>query len=679
MVEDATREARLLRAQIRHHDLRYHVLDDPEISDAEYDALVRRLLQLEAAHPALVTPDSPTQRVGALPAAGLVAAELPTVAHRLPMLSLENVMTAGELAEWIERVHKGLGDGSAVTFTIELKMDGLAVELIYEDGVFVQGLTRGDGVSGEDVTNNLRTVRSIPARLQGAVATLPRLELRGEVYMSKDGFARLNAGRSAEEGLFANPRNAAAGALRQLDPRITAQRPLEFVLYGTGVVEGRPRFAQSELIREAPNWGFARGAPLQLAQDLDDIVRFYEQVERTRDSLPYEIDGLVIKVDDPEQQARLGTRSRSPRWAVAFKFPARQATTRLESIELQVGRSGQITPVAHLAPVSVGGVTVTRATLHNPKEIARKDVRIGDMVIVQRAGDVIPEVVKPVESVRTGAERPFVMPSHCPECGAAISLPEGEIIPFCVNPTCPEQVRGRIQHFASRRALDIDGLGSKLIEQLVDRGWVVTPSDLYRLTLEQVAGLERMGEKSARNLIEAIAASRNQSLARLLHGLGVPNVGEHVAGILADHYHDLDALAAATVEDLESIHEVGPILAHGLVAYFSDAANRRELEALRHAGLRFREEPRARVADASETNGLLGKTFVVTGTLESMTRDAALDAIRARGGRVSASVSTQTDYLVAGAKAGSKLAKAEKLGIEIVDEARFLELLKEKS
>lgn len=675
MSHDVAREIRTLRAQLHHHNFRYHVLDDPEITDVEYDGLFRRLEELERDHPELADPESPTQKVGgSWTPEDFIADELPKAQHRIPMLSLENVTNAEEFGEWLDRAKRGLPDVEVIPLSVEYKMDGVAVELIYENGVLVQGLTRGDGTTGEDITGNLRTIASIPQKLPDGVPTL--LELRGEVYMSKAGFEKLNAGRTAEEGLFANPRNATAGALRQLDPRIAASRPLEIVVYGQGTVEGGAPLAPSRLQQQVPDWGFVPSPFCRRVTTVDEVMLVFDETEKQRDDLPFEIDGLVVKVDDPELQQQLGARSRSPRWAVAFKFPARQATTRIETIEIQVGRSGQLTPVAHLEPVNVGGVTVSRATLHNPKEIHRKDVRLGDWVVVQRAGDVIPEVVKPIESRRDGSERQFELPQQCPVCDHPIHFPEEEIIPYCVNLECPEQVKGRIEHFASKSALDIDGLGEKLVEQLVNEGLIRVPSDLYRLDVEALLPLERMGEKSAHNLVAAIAASKEQPLARFLHALGIPNVGTHVAKVLVRHYYDLDAMAAATVEELEEVDEVGPIIAQTLVAYFAEPAHREELEALRAAGFPFREE--APPADEStETGPLAGKRFVVTGKLENYTRDEAHAALEKQGATIQKAVTRKTDYLVAGAKAGSKRKKAEDLGVEILDEAALARLLED--
>ncbi len=669
------REIQALRAEIEHHNFRYHVLDDPEISDSEFDALFRRLERLEKKHPELATADSPTHRVGAgrTPEAFLLES-LPTAAHRKPMLSLDTAFDESEMAEWIERVEKGAAGATQIPYSVEYKMDGVAVELVYEEGVFTQGLTRGDGIVGEVITSNLRTIRKLPGRLKGSGAPPALIELRGEVYMSLAAFRRMNAERGDEEKLFANPRNSTAGTLRQLDPRIAAARPLEIAVYGVGAVEGIEAPTQKELFETwLPRWGFPAPRYFRRVTSLEQILKIYRSTEEKRDDLPFEIDGLVIKVDDSELREQLGERSRSPRWAVAFKFPPRQATTRLLAIEVQVGRTGALTPVARLDPVPLSGVTVSNATLHNPREIARKGILIGDWVVVQRAGDVIPEVVKPVESKRTGQEKPFRLDPHCPACGAEIYYPEEEIVPFCNNILCPAQVKGTLLHFASRRAMDIDGLGEKLVDQLVGTKLVLRPSDIYRLDAGAVAALDRMGEKSAENLIAAIDASRRAPLGRVLHALGIRNVGEHLAQVLAREIGDLDRIAAASAEELEAIHEVGPITAKTIVDFFGRAETRKEIEALREAGLRFREEKRA--ARSKGGVSLAGLTFVLTGTLAGRTREEAAAAIEERGGRVSGSVSKKTSYVVAGESPGSKLRNAEKLEIPILDEAAFEALL----
>lgn len=663
--EEAERRARVLRRQIHYHNFRYYVLDQPEIADEEYDELFRELESIEKKFPDLVDDESPTQRVGSTwTPEDFVLDSRATVEHRLPMLSLANVTDAESFGEWFERVRKGLAEGAEIPLSVEYKMDGVAVELVYEEGVLVLGSTRGDGVRGEDITENIRTIRSLPVKLGGEAPEL--LELRGEAYLPLAAFAEINAARTAEEGLFANPRNATAGTLKQLDPRVAASRPLDLVIYGTGRVSDRGGFTQRELAERLAGWGFSPMPFQRIVTTADEIAEIYREVEEKRDALPFEIDGIVIKVDDLAQREELGTRSRSPRWAVAYKFPARQATTRLEAIEIQVGRTGALTPVAHLEPVQVGGVTVRRATLHNPREVARKDVRIGDTVIIQRAGDVIPEVVKPVESQRTGDEVEFVPPTKCPVCGAEVVYSDDDIVAYCRNRLCPEQILGRLIHFASRRAMDIDGLGDKLVEQLVRAELVKTPVDLYRLKEEDVVQLERMGQKSAQNLIAAIEASKERSLAQVIHALGIKNVGETTARTLADHFRDLDRLASATAEELIAVEDVGPIVAESIISYFATEEHQEELAGLREAGLRFVEEAPVRSEKGSDR--LAGKKFVITGTLPTWSRDEAKDWIVAHGGQVSGSVSKKTDYLLAGEKAGSKLAKAEEHGVEVIDE-----------
>ena len=677
---------RALREELKYHNFRYHILDDPELSDAEYDRLFRELEALEKDHPQFDDPDSPTRKVGgAWTPTDFVAESLPSVTHRVPMLSLENAMNIEELGEWLERVYKGLGleveDGESpqergeVPFSVEYKLDGVAVEVVYESGIFVEGSTRGDGVTGEEITANLRTIASLPGRLSTS-SPPPRLELRGEVFMTIAGFEAMNAARSAEEGLFANPRNATAGTMRQLDPRSAATRPLEIVLYGVGSTEGLAGTteadfgSQSELFEVLPRWGFP-GTPFQkTVTTLSEMEQIYREVSAARDTLPFEIDGLVIKVEGSARREQLGVRSRSPRWAIALKFPARQETTRLEGVEWQVGRTGVLTPVAQLAPVNVSGVTVQNATLHNPKEIERKGVKIGDWVIVQRAGDVIPEVVKAIESRREGTESEVPIPRRCPSCGEEAFYPEGEIVVTCRNIECPAQVRGRLQHFASRRALDIDGLGEKLVDQLVERELVRTPSDLFSLGVDTVADLERMGTKSAENLLAALDVARQRPVARLLHALGIRHVGESVAALLVDEFRSIDALSEASADEMVEVDGVGPEIAQAVVDFFADEKNRREVTALRTAGLRLAEEG----PPASERNSTAadlpfsGLKFVITGTLPSLSRDEAKALVEANGGKVSGSVSKKTDVLVAGAKAGSKLEKAEELGVEVIDE-----------
>ncbi len=668
---------RALREELKNHNFRYHILDDPLISDAEYDRLYRELETLEKEWPEAHDPDSPTEKVGgAWTPEDFIASSLPAVTHRMPMLSLENAMGPQEFGEWVERVKKRLPDEELIPLSVELKMDGVAVEVVYEEGRLVEGSTRGDGVTGEEITANLRTIRSLPHHLSSD-SPPPRLDLRGEVYMSLEGFAALNASRTAEEGLFANPRNATAGTMRQLDPRQAASRPLDIVLYGVGAMEGvsNDLECQSTLFEQLDTWGFQPPPYHRVVTSVSEVEEIYQEILSKRDELPFEIDGLVIKVEGGQRRSALGVRSRSPRWAIALKFPARQETTRLLKVEWQVGRTGALTPVAHLEPVSVSGVTVSRATLHNPQEISRKEVKIGDRVVIQRAGDVIPEVVKAIQDQRDGSELDVTIPQLCPSCNDPIWYPEGEIVPYCQNIQCPEQVRGRLRHFASRRALDVDGLGEKLIDQLVTLQMVQTPSDLYTLEAESLAQLERMGKKSAENLVSAIDATRDREVWRLLHALGIRHVGESVAKLLIRRFGDLDLLCKSTVEEMVEIDGVGPEIASALVEFFAHPESERELAALRQAGLRWREEGHTIDRGSPDEEGTLlplaGKKFVITGSLPSMSRDEAKELIEGAGGQVIGSVSKKTDYLLAGEKAGSKLTKAQSLGIEVIDTERL--------
>jgi len=664
--KSAARRAAELRELINHHNYLYYVLDAPEIPDAEYDRLLRELQELERKYPELVTPDSPTQRVGAEPVKAFGE-----VRHEVPMLSLDNAFSDEELAEFDRRVRERLGV-EKVEYAAEPKLDGLAVSLLYEEGVLVQGATRGDGTVGEDVTQNVRTIKSVPLRLLGT-GWPKRLEVRGEVIISHEGFRKLNE-LAAKKGQkpFANPRNAAAGSLRQLDPRITAERPLEFYCYGVGLVEGgRLPDRHSRILAKLRGWGIRLPPHLEVVQGLDGCTDYYRRMEARRDRLPFDIDGVVFKVDRLDQQEQLGYVARAPRWAIARKFPAQEEMTRLIDIEVQVGRTGAITPVAKLEPVFVGGVTVSSATLHNEDEIRRKDIRIGDWVIVRRAGDVIPEVVGVVKSRRPKNARRFVMPKRCPVCGSEIVRAEGEAIARCSGGLyCPAQRKEAIKHFASRRAMDIEGLGDKLVDQLVDRGLVKNVADLYRLDVETLAGLERMGQKSAENLVRAIEASKKTTLARFLFALGIREVGEATAKTLAAHYGDLDPIMAATEEELEALPDIGPVVARHIVTFFHQKHNREVIERLREAGVHW-----PRVRRAAGQGPLAGQTFVLTGTLSSMTRDEAKERLEALGAKVSGSVSRKTSHVVVGADPGSKLAKAEALGVPVLDEDAFLELL----
>ncbi|HNR24786.1 MAG TPA: NAD-dependent DNA ligase LigA [Candidatus Bipolaricaulis anaerobius] len=653
-----------LRAEIRRHDYLYHVLDRPEITDAEYDRMFRELVDLEARYPELVTPDSPTQRAGAPP-----AAEFRPVPHALPMLSLQNCFRDEELAEWHDRVRRLLGE-ERVEYVCEPKLDGLSVELVYEDGVFVVGSTRGDGRVGEDVTANLRTIRQLPLRLFPVNGSVPRLlEVRGEVYMEKAAFLRLNEERARRgEPEFANPRNAAAGSLRQLDSAITARRPLKLFCYHVGRVEGIEIRSQAQLLTTFPSLGLPVNPRWKLSRDLPEVRAYYRELLAERDEVPYATDGMVVKVNDFSQRERLGEIARAPRWAIAYKFPAEEALTRVREIVVQVGRTGALTPVAHLDPVEVSGVTVSRATLHNEDEVRRKDVRVGDWVIVRRAGEVIPEIVRALPERRTGEEREFQMPKLCPACGGPVVRPAGEATHRCENLSCPARIKEAILHYASRRAADIQGLGEKLVDRLVETGLVARISDLYRLRREDLLAVERMGEKSAQNLLDAIERSKGMSLARLIFALGIRHVGERVAELLAERFPSLEALSHATVEELTALRGVGPQIAQSIVSFFRNEENQRLIAELAAVGV----DPRAGEPQAGP---LSGKVFVFTGTLGGLTRDEAQRLVASRGGRVASTVSRQVDYVVAGENPGSKLDRARELGIPVLTEAEFRRLI----
>jgi DNA ligase (NAD+) len=655
-----------LRGEINRHNHAYYVQDSPEVSDAEYDRLFDELVALEEAHPELVTPESPTQRVGAAP-----LEQFETVKHSLPMLSLNKATSEEEFLDFHRRVRElsGLSD-EEVQYTAEPKFDGLAVELIYREGIFQLGCTRGDGIVGEDVTLNLRTVNSIPlSLLEGSIPEL--LEVRGEVIMTKEDFARLNREREkADQPLFANPRNAAAGSVRQLDPRITNTRPLSLFAYGIGRVEGEDLTHHWDSLQRLKRLGFRISEHARLCGTVDEVIEYHRQILDQREGLPYEIDGIVIKVNAFSVQQRLGELSRSPRWAVAWKFPAQQEHTRVQDIIISVGRTGSLTPVAVLEPVRVGGVEVSRASLHNEDEVRKKDVRIGDTVVIQRAGDVIPEVVKVVESKRTGNERVFIMPDKCPVCGSEAERPEGEAIHRCTGFACPAQIKENLAHFVSKGAMNMDGLGHRLLEQMVDKGIIEDPADLYFLDKEALMKMDRMGDKLAENLLVSIAKSRTPDLSNLIYGLGIRNVGYHLAGVLAKTFKSVDNLAEQSVEELTRVHEVGPIVAQSLHNYFRNPKNLEILDKLKRGGVEFPvEETRAGEAP------LAGKTFVLTGGLESLTRDEARSLIQEHGGRVSSSVSKKTDFVIVGKDAGSKLDKARKLGVETLNEDEFKKMI----
>ncbi len=652
-----------LRRQLNEYNYRYHVLDDPAVPDAEYDRLYRLLANLENEHPQLVTADSPTQRVGDRP-----LSEFPEVNHELPMLSLDNAFSETELAAFDKRVRERL-ELAEIDYTAEVKLDGLAISLLFRHGKLVRAATRGDGTTGEDVTSNVRTINSVPLALR--LADNPaRLEVRGEVFMTKAGFAELN-NRQREQGekLFANPRNAAAGSLRQLDPRITSQRPLQFLAHGTGIVEGMELpVSHFDVLQSMKSWGLPVSADSQRVSGVQQCADFYRALSAKRSSLPYEIDGIVFKIDNLALQAAMGFVSRAPRWAIAYKFPPEEAVTVVQDIEIQVGRTGALTPIARLEPVHVGGVTVTNATLHNEDEVRRKDVRRGDTVVVRRAGDVIPEVVRIIPEKRPDATEAFSMPGSCPVCSSPAVRAEGEAVVRCTGGLhCRAQSVQSIIHFASRSGLDIAGLGEKLAEQLFDAGLVRNIADLYHLEHATVAGLERMGDKSAENLLRALDASKNTRFDRFLYALGIREVGETTARSLAQRFN-LDDLRHATVEELCEVRDIGPVVAENIVRFFEDGRNTSILDKLTAAGMSW-EDPQA-----EQSSDLEGKTFVITGAL-SLGRKEITEKLVSRGATVSGSVSGKTDYLIAGENPGSKLDKARSLGIDILDDAQLVEML----
>ena len=677
---DPAIEARIrqLRQQLHRHNVLYHALDRPEISDAEYDRMFQELISLEARYPELFDPNSPTQRVGAAP-----LSEFESAPHSLPMVSLDNAFDESEILAFDRRVREALGnEADALRYTAEPKMDGVAVELIYEKGRLVKALTRGDGTMGEVVTANVRTIGCIPLvlmREEGANIDLPDiLEVRGEVFLNKADFETLNRNRIASgQPLFANPRNAAAGSLRQLDPRITAERPLSFFVYGIGLWPGCPLDSHSDVLFRLHDWGFPIN-PLILARvSLEDVLAGYRKLREERSRLPYDIDGMVVKVDSLRFQERLGMKARSPKWAIAWKFPAETAATRIRHIDVQVGRTGVLTPVAHLEPVHVGGVTVSRATLHNMEEIERKDIRIGDLVDIERAGDVIPKVIGVRTEARTGTETPFVMPTVCPACGSTVvrgrdeSADREEVAYRCINAQCPAQLKEHVKHCTSKTAWDIEGIGDKLADQLVEKGLVRSIADIWTLKAEQLRDLDRMGDRSAAKLIDAIASKKRMPLKRFLYGLGIRHVGETVAAMLADRFGTIDALLAASADTIRSIPGIGDIIADSVAAFFQKPENRRLIRQILDAGVEIVEE---RSASAGRLP-LSGKTFVITGTLPGLSRREAKQRIEAAGGRVSEAVTRSTHAVVAGEKPGSKLVQAKRLGIEVMDPDGFFAML----
>ncbi len=667
MTEEAAARAAELRAQIAQHDYRYYVLDDPLIPDAEYDRLMLELRALESAQPELITPDSPTQRVSGTP-----GGSFGEVVHKVAMLSLDNAFSEEDLQAFDRRVHERLGVTGDLDYVAEPKLDGLAVTVIYREGLLAQAATRGDGLTGEDVTPNVRTIRAVPQRLRPPAP--PLLEARGEIFMPLAGFERMNReARERGEKVFVNPRNAAAGSLRQLDARITASRPLTAFFYGLGALEGAaPPARQSELLEWLRRLGLPTSRDARTVRGVAGCLGYYRELGERRSSLPYQIDGVVYKLDDRADQERLGFVSRAPRWAIAHKFAPDEALTVVRDIEFQVGRTGALTPVARLAPVFVSGVTVSNVTLHNIDEVHRKDVRVGDTVVVRRAGDVIPEVVSVVPDRRREDARPVQLPERCPVCDSRVLRVEGEAVARCTGGfTCSAQRQEALRHFASRRALDIEGLGERMIEQLVERDQVKSPADLYALTVPQLAQLERMGEKSAANLLAAIEKSKQTTLPRLLYGLGIRDVGEATALALARHFGSLERLMSADERTIQQVPDVGPVVAAHIAAFFASEEHLRVIKALRDKGVTWPDlEPAPR-----STGSLTGRTFVITGTLSSMTREQAQEALTARGAKVTASVSKKTSYIVAGGEAGSKLARAEELGVPVLDEQQFLALL----
>jgi len=683
-MKEITEEIEDLKEKIRYHNHRYYSLDDPEISDAEYDRLFQRLLDLERQYPGLVTPDSPTQRVGTEPQKAFSQ-----VNHRIPMLSLENGFSDKDMIDFDKRIRKLLGGVSDLQYTVEPKMDGVAVELVYEDGALSVASTRGDGYVGEEITGNIKTILSVPLTLtqpEGGKPIPAYLEARGEVYMETEAFEALNTQRLNKSlPPFANPRNAAAGSLRQLDSRITAKRPLNMFCYGIGEMSG-PKFeTQYELMLSLQQWGLRVNRPyLKICNTIAEAIDYCHHLEDIRDQFPFEIDGAVIKVNSLGLQARLGQKSRSPRWALAFKFKSTRETTKILKIDVQVGRTGALTPVAHLEPVQIGGVLVKRATLHNQEEIRRKDIRESDTVIVQRAGEVIPEVVKVVKSKRTGVEKKFVMPNQCPVCGTKVVKKEGEVVLRCPNPDCSVQIKESLKHFVSKGAMDIDGLGDKIITQLRDRGMIKEEADIYGLRFEDLTKLDKIEEKSAKNLLQAIEKSKKTTLAKFIFALGIRHVGEHVAQILANHFKSLKNLQNAAREDLEyrkgkgnvkdtGIKGIGAKIAGSVVSFFEDIQNRQNIRRLIEAGVSPEEAYSVPITSPAKE-----KTFAITGSLRSVSRSQAKDLIRKKGGRLSSSVGMNTDYLVVGESPGSKFQKAKDLGTKILSEAEFFRLLEQE-
>jgi DNA ligase (NAD+) len=664
--EDVRSEIERLRELIERHDRLYYIEDKPEISDHEYDKLIKRLQNLEDKHPELITPNSPTQRVGGEPIKGYN-----TVKHIISMLSMDNTYSADELRDFDKRVRKNL-DGERAEYTVELKIDGASVSLLYRNGMLEVGSTRGDGVNGDDITHNIRTIKSVPLQIRDKGTKVPRLlEVRGEIFMTFKAFKELN--RDAEkhrEEPFANPRNAAAGSLKLLDPKIVAKRRLDIFIYGIGHFEGSGFKSQSEVLEFLKTAHFKVNPHISKFNDIEDVIKYCDKWEKKKDDLDYHIDGMVVKVDSFRQQERLGVTTKAPRWLIAYKFPAERVATKLLDITVQVGRTGTLTPVAMLKPVHASGTTVSRSTLHNFDEIDRLEVKIGDMVLIEKSGEIIPKVIKVLKEKRTGREKNFKIPTKCPICGSKVVKDEGEVAIRCENVSCPALVRGSVLHFASRNAMDVEGLGDALVNQLVDKGLIKDYGDIYYLAVEKVQGLERMAEKSAQNLIEAIEKSKNNSLSRLIFALGIRHVGVHAAWVLAQRFGSIDNIAKQSAEDLTKIHEIGDVMAASICNFFKERANKAVLKKLQDAGVKMKEAPKKKVSSRLE-----GKAVVVTGSLADYSRDQIESLIRDLGGRPSSSISKNTDFLVAGKSPGSKFDKAKKLGVKIIDEEEFKKLI----
>ena len=667
MAKELKKRVEKLRQEISYHDHKYYVENNPEISDYEYDQLFQELRELEQKYPSLITSTSPTQRVGGEPVEGFS-----TVEHPFPMLSLENTYSQEEVEEFERRLHREL-PGEEFDYVVELKIDGVSISLIYEQGKFARGSTRGDGFRGDDITANLRTIRSIPLELREKTAG--RLEVRGEVYMTKSGFRDLNNRREKTgKSLFANPRNAAAGSLKLLNPRITRERPLNTYIYNLSFSATYPPVIHLEALDKMKKWGFRVNPHFKHCLNIREIIFYHDLWRKKKEELDYDVDGMVIKVNNLRQQTHLGSTSKSPRWAIAYKFPAQQATTRIRKIKVQVGRTGALTPVAIFDPTLLAGTTITRATLHNEDEIRRKDIRVGDTVIIEKGGDIIPQVIRVLESKRGGKEKIFAMPSFCPVCGARVVRLEGEVVVRCIGSACPAQLKEKVAHFASRTAMDIEGLGDKLIEQLVDRGIIKDISDIYRLERETLESLERMGEKSSLNLLGQIEKSKNQSLSRLIFALGIRYVGDRGAKILAKHFSSLEELSRASVRELENINEIGPRTAQSVVLFFKEEENKKLIEELRKQGIRMKEEK----VTPKKVQSLWGKKFVFTGVLEHFSRKEAQDLVESLGGRAVSRVSQEVDFLVVGKNPGSKYDKAKELKIPLVSEEGFWKMVKEQ-